>query len=129
MLKHAKDIFYAIMKVIDNQPVKTIFLGVLYGLGKNSLAERLECDVEEADRIIQSLYKSFPQLRVYVEEQGEYPLDHDGYIRTMLGDKLKVVEWDYLLKATTNRERNNLIARIKRLGVNLPIQGFMFGPL
>ena len=41
----------------------------------------------------------------------------------MLGDKLKVVEWKYLLKATNNRERNNLIARIKRLGVNLPIQG------
>ena len=107
------------MKVTENQSVKTIFLGVLYGLGKTSLAERLECDIEEEDRIIQSLYKSFPQLRVYVEGQGEYPLDHDGYIRTMLGDKLKVVEWKYLLKATNNRERNNLIARIKRLGVNL----------
>lgn len=62
-------------------------------------------------------------MREYVEEQGQYPLDHDGYIRTMLGDKLKVVEWDYLKKATNNREKNNLIARIKRLGVNLPIQG------
>ena len=54
-----------------------------------------------------------------MEGQVEYPLDHDGYIRTMLGDKLKVAEWKYSLKATNNRERNNLIARIKRLGVNL----------
>ena len=98
-------------------------------MGKNSLAERLECDIEEADRIIQSLYRSFPKLREYVESQGEYPLDHDGYIRTMLGDKLKVAEWKYLLKATNNRERNNLIARIKRLGVNLPIQGFICSAL
>jgi len=103
---------------------KTVFLGVLYGLGKNSLAERLDASLEEADHIIQSLYKSFPQLRVYVDSQGEYPLDHDGYINTMLGDKLRIREfYDYLPKAKTQREQQNLIARIKRLGVNLPIQG------
>lgn len=102
---------------------KTIFLGVLYGLGKNSLAERLECDIDEADKIIQSLYTSFPQLRHYVDSQGKYPLEHDGYVNTMLGDKLKVIEWNYLKKATDRREKNNLIARIQRLGVNLPIQG------
>lgn len=93
-------------------------------LGKNSLAERLDASLEEADHIIQSLYKSFPQLRVYVDSQGEYPLDHDGYINTMLGDKLRIREfYDYLPKAKTQREQQNLIARIKRLGVNLPIQG------
>lgn len=58
-----------------------------------------------------------------MEGQGEYPLEHNGYIRTMLGDKLKIVEWDYLEKATSDREKKNLIARIQRLGVNLPIQG------
>ena len=99
-------------------------MGVLYGLGKNSLAERLDASVEEAENIIQSLYKSFPKLREYVETQGEYPLNHNGYINTMLGDKLRVREfYDYLPKAKTQRERQNLIARIKRLGVNLPIQG------
>ena len=103
---------------------KTIFLGVLYGLGKNSLATRLDSSVEEAENIIQSLYKSFPKLREYVDGQSQYPLDHDGFINTMLGDKLRVREYyDYLPKAKTERERNNLIARIQRLGVNLPIQG------
>lgn len=103
---------------------KTVFLGVLYGLGKNSLAERLECDLEEADKIIQGLYKSFPKLREYVERQSTYPMTHGGYINTMLGDKLLIKEYsDFLPKAKTNRERNNIIARIGRLGVNLPIQG------
>ena len=103
---------------------KTIFLGVLYGLGKNSLAARLECSVEEAQRIIDSLYNSFPGLRKYVESQGEYPMNHGGRINTMLGDDLYVVEYtDYLPKATSEREKQNIIARIKRLGVNLPIQG------
>lgn len=99
-------------------------MGVLYGLGKNSLAARLDSSVEEAENIIQSLYKSFPKLREYVESQGQYPLDHDGYINTMLGDKLRLVEYyDYLPKAKDQREAQNIIARIKRLGVNLPIQG------
>lgn len=103
---------------------KTIFLGVLYGLGKNSLAERLECSIEESDRIIQGLYKSFPKLREYVDVQSQYPFDHSGYVNTMLGDKLRLAEYtDYLPKAKDDRERNNIIARIRRLGVNLPIQG------
>ena len=102
---------------------KTIFLGVLYGLGKKSLAERLNCSEAEAEEIIQGLYKSFPKLREYVAIQQKYPLEHNGYINTMLGDKLKVSEYDLLLKSTSEREKKNLIARIQRLGVNLPIQG------
>jgi len=102
---------------------KTIFLGVLYGLGKRSLAERLNCSEEEAENIIQGLYKSFPKLREYVEIQQQYPLDNFGYVNTMLGDKLKVQEYEWLLKSNSEREKKNLIARIKRLGVNLPIQG------
>lgn len=99
-------------------------MGVLYGLGKKSLAERLEASVEEAENIIQSLYKSFPQLRHYVESQGKYPMEHNGYINTMLGDKLRLREYyEFLPKAKTKSERNNIIARIERLGVNLPIQG------
>jgi hypothetical protein len=51
-------------------------------------------------------------------------MTHGGYINTMLGDKLLIKEYsDFLPKAKTNRERNNIIARIGRLGVNLPIQG------
>lgn len=99
-------------------------MGVLYGLGQQSLAERLECSVQEANHIIQGLYTSFPKLREYVNNQGQFPLEHDGYINTMLGDKLRVREfYDYLPKAKKEWERNNIIARIQRLGVNLPIQG------
>ena len=102
---------------------KTIFLGVLYGLGKRSLAERLNCSEEEAEKIIQGLYTSFPKLREYVAIQQQYPLQHDGYINTMLGDKLKVQEYEWMQEATTEREKKGLISRIQRLGVNLPIQG------
>lgn len=91
-------------------------------MGKNSLAERLECSVEESEHIIQSLYNAFPKLREYVEAQSEYPLQHNGYINTFLGDKLQLLEWTkYLPKAKTDRERSNILARCRRLGINLPI--------
>lgn len=102
---------------------KTIFLGVLYGLGRKSLASRLNCSEEEAERIIQGLYTSFPKLREYVSSQQQYPIQHSGYINTMLGDKLKVSEYDWYKEAKTTREKSNLESRINRLGVNLPIQG------
>lgn len=62
-------------------------------------------------------------MREYVAIQQQYPLENSGYVNTMLGDKLKVQEYEWLLKATSEREKKNLVARIKRLGVNLPIQG------
>lgn len=102
---------------------KTIFLGVLYGLGRKSLAERLNCSEDDADHIIQGLYTSFPGLRKYVEGQQRYPLEHDGYIKTFLGDKLQIKEYLEWLKEKNERERKNLEARVQRLGVNLPIQG------
>ena len=103
---------------------KTIFLGVLYGLGKKSLAERLNATEEEAEDIIQGLYKSFPKLREYVATQQQYPFSHNGHVNTMLGDKLQVQEWKYYQQARPGSgEQKNLKARIERLGVNLPIQG------
>ena len=86
------------------------------------MAERLYCSEEEADDIIQGLYTSFPKLREYVASQQQYPFDHNGYINSMLGDKLRIKEYELLQKATP-RERNNLEARVKRLGINLGIQG------
>ena len=100
---------------------------VLYGLGKKSLAERLNCDEEKATEIIEGLYTAYPRLREYIAEQQEYPMQHDGYINTFLGDKLRVDEWKYYKKSKTSWERKNLEARIKRLGViDLPTKAAMF---
>ena len=96
---------------------------VLYGLGKKSLAERLNCSEQEAEHIIQGLYTSFPKLREYIAGQQQYIFDNKGYINSMLGDKLKVKEYELWEKAKDRWEKNNLKARCERLAVNLPIQG------
>ena len=57
---------------------KTIFLGVLYGLGKKSLAERLKLfRARSRKNYSRALYK-FPKLREYVAIQQQYPLEHGG---------------------------------------------------
>jgi len=110
-------------KKIWRKRFKTIFLGVLYGLGKNSLAERLNCSVEESEKIIQSLYTSFPKLREYVENQQMYPIQHGGYINTMLGDKLKLIDYETMEKSSSQKEKRGLEAAVKRKGVNFAVQG------
>lgn len=101
---------------------KTVTLGLLYGLGVSSLAERLNTTPEEAARIQKAMFDMYPELREYIEYQQQYPFEHDGYINTFFGDKLKVEEWKYYKAATSEREKKSQEARIKRLGVNLPIK-------
>ena len=87
---------------------------------KNSLATRLNCTVEEAERTIQSLYSAFPRLREYVKEQGDYIMEHEGRINSILGDRLVVPEWKYYQKAIASgdkREEKAQEARIRRLGI------------
>ena len=114
---------------------KTIFLGLLYGLGVKNLSSQLSCSEEEAAHLRESVLNEYPKLKEYVESQQSYPFDVSrnseskmgcwgpGTINTFFGDRLYLREWDLLKKASSDREKNNLIARVKRLAVNLVIQG------
>lgn len=103
---------------------KTTLLGIMYGLGKNSLAQRIGTDVTTAQDIINAIFKTFPTLKKYIEKQQRYPLEHQGAVNTILGDRLVVPEYSWLIKAIkegNEYEERSLKARIQRLGVNLPI--------
>lgn len=101
---------------------KTITLGLMYGLGKQSLAERINCSVEEAQRLIDVFYTAYPRVKDYVREQGDYVFTHNGCVNTLYGDRICPEEWKYYLEAPTQREKKNQEARLRRLGVNLPIR-------
>ena len=102
---------------------KTVFLGILYGLGKQSLAERLNCTVEEAERVIQGVFTAYPELEGYIKSQQAYPYNHNGCLNTMLGDRIVPDEWKYYNQAKTKREITKIESRLNRLAVNLVIQG------
>ena len=102
---------------------KTVTLALMYGQGVNALASRLNITKQDAQAIVDQVYTSYPKLREYIKEQQEYPLHHNGRVRTFFGDVLVAEEWKYYLKATDPYEKKALAARIGRAGSNYPIQG------
>ena len=69
--------------------LKTVTLGLMYGLGKQSLAARLFCSVEEAQELIDVFFKAYPRVKDYIREQGEYVFTHDGYVNSLSEDSIK----------------------------------------
>ncbi len=105
---------------------KTIFLGIMYGMGKKMLADRLNCTPEEAGNLIETVYKAYPKLREYIAKQQDFPLEHNGYVNTFFGDWLQPLEWKDYVAAQNSGRRHQIdtqTSKIQRLGVNLPIQG------
>ena len=111
------------------------FLGLLYGMQEQLLAEKLSVDVPTAKKLRESVLSEYPKLREYIESQQSYPFDESrnsapkmgcwgpGTINTFFGDRLYLREWDYMKKAKDDRERNRLKSKIFRLATNLVIQG------
>lgn len=109
-------------KKVWRKKMKTVFLGILYGLGAKSLAERLNCSEAEALNIIDSVFKTFPKLKEYIENQQKYPFNNNGQVNTFFGDIMYSPDYKYLYHSDGRLDRA-VKARVERHAVNLPIQG------
>lgn len=91
---------------------KPVVLGMSYGLTKFGLAARLNCSEDEAERVIQQLFRSCPGMKRYFEItreellSGEEVVSMFGKIRHLPFDRKDV--WSY--------------RRVLRQGVNHKIQ-------
>jgi len=65
---------------------KTILLGVTYGMGSTTLAERMDLSREESEKIIDDFYKGFPGVKKLTEDSQEM-LRKKGYVTDMFGRK------------------------------------------
>ena len=84
------------MAGINRKTAKTIGLAILYGAGKNKIAQQLGLPVEEAAEIIASLHRKVPFLRGTVDavmKRIEHP-GSGGAIRTLLGRKCRFPLWE-----------------------------------
>lgn len=63
---------------------KTILLGVTYGMGSTTLAERMDLSKEESEKIIDDFYKGFPGVKKLTEDSQEM-LRKNGYVTDMFG--------------------------------------------
>ena len=68
---------------------KTILLGVLYGRGKDSIAEQLGTTVDEAQQIKESVFKGFPAIKKFEADSIRMSQD-EGYVTTIAGRKRRL---------------------------------------
>lgn len=72
---------------------KKILLGIMYGRGEKSIAEQLDCSVEEARDIKNSVYKAFPNIKLFEEESNEL-VRTKGFVTTLWGRKRRLPDYN-----------------------------------
>lgn len=68
---------------------KSILLGVLYSRGVKSIAEQLECPVEKAQAIKDSVFKAFPAIKKFEDDSLKMGYEM-GYVTTVCGRKRRL---------------------------------------
>lgn len=73
------------------QQAKSILLGVLYGRGVPSIAEQLNCTVEKAQSIKDSVFRAFPAIKKFESDSLNMAYEL-GYVTTVCGRKRRLPE-------------------------------------
>jgi DNA polymerase I-like protein with 3'-5' exonuclease and polymerase domains len=84
------------MAGIKRKAAKTIGLGLMYGMGKQKLANSLDLPLDEASSLIATFHSKVPFLRGTVDavmKRIEHPAS-GGAIRTLLGRKCRFPLWE-----------------------------------
>jgi len=68
---------------------KPILLGILYGRGDASVAESLNCSLEDAQKLKQNLYRRFPEIQKF-ERDSLNMVQELGYVTTVCGRKRRL---------------------------------------
>ena len=122
------------MAGIKRKAAKTIGLGLMYGMGKQKLANSLDLPLDEAAELIGTFHAKVPFLRGTIDavmRRIEHPAS-GGSIRTLLGRKCRFPLWEpveYGINKALPREQAVVEygPRIKRAmtykGLNRLIQG------
>lgn len=93
---------------------KTANFGIIYGISAFGLAERMGVDRKEAKTLIDEYFKTYPQIREYIDNSVE-KARQNGYVETVFGRRR------YL--ADINSKNAVVRGVAERNAVNAPIQG------
>ena len=78
---------------IDRKQAKTIGLGLMYGMGKNKLANMLGVSFDEAKELINKYNKKAPFVKM-LSDRCMQKANSEGVIRTKLGRKCRFDMWE-----------------------------------
>ena len=68
---------------------KSLLLGIMYGLGANSLAEKIGGTLKDAQKIIDDFYKEFPAVKKWMDET-DYNAHKYGYVEDFWGRRRRL---------------------------------------
>ena len=100
---------------------KTILLGLIYGMGQKTLSGRLGIAETLARELMDLVLGEFKILKVYVEKNMQYPLDHDGFVNQIYGDTLRSRSWRFAHKPDGKVDHYEE-TKVQRHGINWIIQ-------
>jgi len=76
------------MAKIPRKQAKTVNLGIMYGMGKGKLANVMDIDIEEAEKLLETYNQKVPFLKA-LSEKAMNRAANTGVIRTWLGRKCR----------------------------------------
>ena len=104
--------------------VKSILLGIMYGRGVASVAEQIHSTKEDAQRIIDDFYVSYPTIKEFTEEVQDNA-KRDGYTTTAWGrrrylDKIQLPPYTYKYNENRRIDFNPLFSSPDSMGKDVP---------
>lgn len=69
--------------------VKSLMLGIMYGMGPAALAEAIHGSVQDAQNIIDIFYKKYPRVKAWID-QSEKDAKEKGYVEDLWGRRRRL---------------------------------------
>lgn len=69
--------------------VKSLLLGIMYGMGVQSIAQQIKSTKEEAKNILDNFYKEFPKVKKWIDTT-EKEAKKNGYVEDWFGRKRRL---------------------------------------
>ena len=97
---------------------KAINLGLCYGMSEFKLAEKLDISIEEAKKLIELYFRTFPSIKKFLDKLGRFGTSK-GYSRTYAPyNRIRWYEgWAF------KRRDQKFMGEVQRQSMNSPIQG------
>ncbi len=102
------------VSVDQRRKAKEINFGIIFGMSKYGLSNRLEITVDEAEKFIFNYFATYPSIQDFMRNTID-EADKNGYVRTMRGRRR------YLPQIHSSNRQLREFA--ERTSINTPIQG------
>ena len=99
---------------IQRNNAKTVNFGIIYGVSAFGLSQQTDLSRENAKKLIEKYYETYPNLKNYMRNQISYAREK-GYVETVLGRRRYLRD--------INSQNAIIRSSAERNAVNAPIQG------